>query len=123
MAFNPGFKHVFLLMSIVGLCACGGSSSSSSESGPNTQNTATLTWSAPLVRADDSALSPSELGGYKIYIGSTENDLRLLTTITDASITEYTVTNLANGTHYFAVSAFDADEMESDLTAIGSKTF
>ena len=87
-----------------------------------TGGTATLRWGAPTVRADNSSLSLSELGGYKIYSGSTENNLTLLATITDNSITEYTVTNLQNGLHYFAISAFDTDEMEGALSQVGNKT-
>lgn len=87
-----------------------------------TNNTATLNWTAPTARTDNSSLSLSELGGYKIYSGSSENNLTLLATISDNSITEYTVTNLENGVHYFAVSAFDVDEMESDLSDVGNKT-
>ena len=85
-------------------------------------NMATLSWMAPTSRTDNSPLSILQLGGYKVYSGSSENNLTLIATITDNSITEYTATNLENGVHYFAVLAFDSNELESDLSNVDNKT-
>lgn len=83
---------------------------------------ASLSWVAPSSRSDNSALPLSEIGGYRVYYGPSEDQLVLLASIDDASVTQYTANSLAAGTHYFAVTSYDVQGGESALSNIGGKT-
>ena len=61
----------------------------------------------------DPSVSPN-ISGYKVYYGNSSRSYS--TAITIANQTTYTVTGLANGTYYFAVTAFDASGNESDFS-------
>jgi len=84
--------------------------------------TATLSWVAPVTRIDGSSLSLSELKGYRIYYGINPNSLELLVDLSDPTAVEYVVEGLAEGTHYFAVSAYDSSDIEGEMSAVRSKT-
>ena len=58
--------------------------------------------------------------GYKIYIGSSSRVYGNPVSI--GNQTTYTVSGLSSGTHFFAVTAFDADGNESDFSNEVSKT-
>lgn len=83
---------------------------------------ASLTWAGPSLRSDNSALPLSEIDGYRIYHGPSEDQLALIANIDDASATQYTVDSLTAGTHYFAVTSYDIHGSESALSNIGTKT-
>lgn len=80
-------------------------------------NDATLSWMAPSTREDGTALPSTEIAGYRIYHGPAPDQLTLLATDADATATRYTVQNLVPGVHYFAVSAYDTNGLESALSA------
>ena len=81
---------------------------------------ATLSWQPPVERTDGSPLD--DLSGYRIYFGSTPEGLGQTVTLDNPGLTSYVVENLSQGTWYFAMTAFDAAGLESELSAIGSKT-
>ena len=81
---------------------------------------ATLSWEPPVERTDGSPLE--DLSGYRIYFGNTPEGLGQTVTLDSPGLTSYVVENLSRGTWYFAMTAFDAAGLESDLSAIGSKT-
>jgi hypothetical protein len=82
--------------------------------------TATLSWTAP---ADNSNGSPiTGLAGYNIYYGTDPSNLTKSIEVAGASTTTYTVTGLSAGTYYFAVSAYNAEGVDSSLSNIGQKT-
>lgn len=83
---------------------------------------ATLSWAAPATRSDGSSLPISEIAGYKIYVGTSASDLSLATEITDPYVMEHEFSNLSEGTYYFAVSTYDQDDMESELSTVVSKS-
>jgi len=83
---------------------------------------ATLSWGAPVTRVDGSPLSLSELQGYRIYYGTDPDSLELLIDLSDPTVVEYLVEDLAEGTHYFAVSVYDVAGNESERSAVRSKT-
>lgn len=87
-----------------------------------TQNVgiAALNWTAPTQNTDGSPVS--DLAGYRVYHGTSASALNEVVQLAGAGNTAYTFTQLANGTHYFAVSAYTAGGMESALSAVGSKT-
>ena len=88
----------------------------------NNSGTATLRWVAPTTRQDGSPFSLSELRGYKVYEGTSPANMSQVTTITDPTATNYTFSNLATGTHYFTVTAYDTKAAESSYSNVGSKT-
>ena len=72
----------------------------------------TLSWVAPTRNADGTRLT--ELAGYRVYFGQNSAHLDQMISVR-ASVNQYTLADLANGTWYFAVSAYDADGAESRL--------
>ena len=87
-----------------------------------TTGSATLSWIAPATRIDGSSLSLSEIDGYRIYMGDSESALEPVMDLNDNSITQYTLSNIAVGTHFYSITAYDVDGQESDLSNIVSKS-
>lgn len=86
---------------------------------PVTTGTANLSWLAPTQNTDGSALT--NLAGYRIYHGTNASSLSYAAQV-GASTTSYIYGSLASGTHYFAVSAYNAVGVESALSTVGSKS-
>ena len=111
--------NTLLLLMVMAMAGC-------SDDGGSLDNppaaSASLSWVAPVTRDDGTSLSMAEIAGYKIYMGSNTTDLTLIADITDSYIMEYEVTSLDSGTYYFAVSAYDVDSTESDISNVVSKT-
>ena len=81
---------------------------------------ATLSWVPPTQNADGTALTT--LAGYRIYYGTNPSNLTTSIQLANPGITSYVVGNLASGTYYFAITAYNAAGTESALSAEGSKT-
>lgn len=88
--------------------------------GTGGSGTAVLSWSAPAQNTDGSALT--DLAGYKVYHGTSATSLTDVVQLNGSGTTSYTFTQLSSGTHYFAVSAYNASGVESAKSAVGSKT-
>lgn len=87
-----------------------------------TRGTASLSWAPPAQFTDGSSLNPTtDLAGYRIYRGISPGALEPIAEV-DARTTAFTVEGLAQGTHYFAVTAITLTNSESEYSAIGSKT-
>ena len=82
--------------------------------------TATVNWTPPLDNTDGSVIT--NLAGYKIYYGTTSTNLNQTAQITNVGLTSYILSNLASGTWYFAVTAYDSGGGESALSNIATKT-
>jgi|GEM_PF-426073 len=84
---------------------------------------AQLSWTAPTTRADGTPLTSAELAGYEIYY--TTDDPAVAGTISVASSTaaNYTLSNLAAGNYYFAMSAIDTTGLKSALSAMAPVKF
>ncbi len=80
---------------------------------------ATLTWVAPTENTDGSALT--DLAGYRLYHGTSVNALHDVVQVPGATPGSYTFQQLASGTHYFAIAAYNAAGTESSMSAVGSK--
>jgi len=87
---------------------------------PPSTGSATLSWSSPTARTDGSALT--NLAGYRIYYGTSSGSLSKSITIDNPGVTTYVVENLSSGTYFFAMTAFDAQGVESSRTNPVSKT-
>jgi hypothetical protein len=85
-----------------------------------TTGTATIAWAAPTTNTNGTAVTP--LSGYTIYYGTASNALTKSVVVSGATSTSYTITGLAAGTWYFAMTADAVDGTQSAMSNIGSKT-
>jgi hypothetical protein len=83
-------------------------------------NSATLSWIAPTENEDGSPLS--DLSGYTIHWGSSVSNLPNQDRIPNPGISTYVVSGLNCGTTYFAISAFNSEGLNSELSNIASKS-
>ncbi|WP_303907990.1 fibronectin type III domain-containing protein [Thiohalomonas denitrificans] len=81
-----------------------------------------LSWDPPTARADGAGITPEELGGYKIYYGTSPESMDQVIKIEDRNKTGHVIHNLAPRTYYFAVTAYDRTGRESTISEIVSKT-
>ncbi|MEJ2452536.1 MAG: putative Ig domain-containing protein [Candidatus Thiodiazotropha sp.] len=88
------------------------------EATQSTPPSTTLTWTAPSTRSDGTPISLSEISGYRIYVGDTETSMTAVVDINDHTVTEYTLTDLSAGDHYFSITAYDIDGNESGLSNV-----
>jgi hypothetical protein len=79
--------------------------------------TADLSWVAPTTNEDGSSLT---LASFNIYSGTSPSNLQKIASV-GAGQTTFTVTGLAAGTYYFAVTAVSDTGAESAFSNIGSK--
>jgi hypothetical protein len=84
---------------------------------------ATLTWNAPMTRADGSPLNPAtDLSMYKIYYGTASHTYTQVVNVTNPGTTTITQTlNLPAGTYYFAVTVVDTLGQESNYSNEATK--
>jgi|AGTN01.1.fsa_nt_gi Fibronectin type III domain. len=107
-----------LLIALPLIASCGGSNGGGGEGGTsaaaavNTIGTVTLQWTTPALNVDG---EPMTVAGYKIYYGTESG---VYTNVIDIqNTTTYTVSGLPVGyTYFFAITAYDADRVESDPT-------
>jgi len=88
-----------------------GGSAGGSGSTPAT-GTLSLRWTAPSARSDGSALALSEIGGYKIYYGTSRGNYSGSYDQTNGAATSVTVSNLPTGTYYLVMSTYDTSGRE-----------
>lgn len=82
---------------------------------------ATLMWTAPTERTDNTPLT--NLAGFNIYYGQTSGDYGNKIALNNPGITTYMVDNLSTGTWYFVVTAVDATGLESNPSNQSIKSF
>lgn len=88
--------------------------------------TAVVTWNGPGTNADNTALA--DLAGYRVYLSTTSGSYTsgpVATVTAPASgggTASATVNNLAPGTYYFVVRAYDSSGNESVYSNEASKT-
>jgi hypothetical protein len=73
-----------------------------------------LSWEAPTTNTDGTALT--DLAGYRIYYGSSADNLSQSVQINTVGLQTYVMDDLAPGTWYFAVMAVATDGAESALS-------
>jgi Putative Ig domain len=76
---------------------------------------AELSWVAAATAANGSVAS---VAGYRIHYGTSAASLSHIVEISDAATSTYTVTDLSQGTWYFAVTAYNSANVESTLSAV-----
>jgi hypothetical protein len=80
---------------------------------------ATLSWAAPTLNDDGSALT--DLAGYKLYWGTTPGNYPNSVTINNVSVLTYVVDNLAPGTYEFVATSFNSAGVESRYSGTATK--
>jgi len=81
---------------------------------------ATLSWQLPTENEDGSPLM--DVGGYRIYYGTSAGELSTVIDVPDPQATSFTVSSLARGTHYFALATYNRAGTESEWSDISSKS-
>jgi hypothetical protein len=82
--------------------------------------TATISWIPPTQNTDGSPLT--DLGGYRIYYGTSQTNLAQMAEVDNPGLTSYVVQNLSPATWYFTMRAFRTNGTESEPSNIASKT-
>lgn len=82
--------------------------------------TATISWVPPTQNTDGSPLT--DLGGYRIYYGTSQTNLAQMVELDNPGLTSYVVQNLSPATWYFTMRAFRTNGTESEPSNIASKT-
>lgn len=81
---------------------------------------ATVSWVPPTTYVDGSPMT--DLAGFKVTYGQSPTALTQVVTIASPEITSATIEDLDPGTWYFAVKAYTASNVESDLSVVRQKT-
>lgn len=84
-----------------------------------TSSTATLSWTPPTQNTDGTTLT--DLGGYKIYYGTSSTALNQIVAVNNPGLTAYVIDNLSPATYYFAIKALTTAGVESDYSPVISK--
>lgn len=87
---------------------------------PTGTGQAVVSWTPPTQNTDGSALT--NLAGYRVLYGQSSSALNQSIEISNASMTSYTVTGLAVGAWYFAVTARSTSGAESAQSSVATKT-
>jgi hypothetical protein len=76
--------------------------------------TVTLNWTPPAENADGSFLS--DLAGYRIYSGQSEEDLEHRETVSNPGLSSYVIDELREHELFFAITAMNSSGAESPLS-------
>ncbi len=82
----------------------------------------TLSWIAPVEREDGTPISMSEISGYRVYYGNVKGNYTNQVVINNSADMQVTLKNLAAGTYYIVVTAYDNDGRESAYSQEKSAT-
>jgi hypothetical protein len=75
---------------------------------------ATVSWTPPTTRTDGSPLT--DLAGFRLRYGNSAGNYPNTINIANPGVTTYQVENLAQGTYYFVIAAYDSNDLESSYT-------
>ena len=103
------------------LNGCGSSGGGSGVSVvPKGDGTALVSWTPPTENTDNTTLT--DLAGFKIYYGTFPGEYDQTITINNPGVTSYLVEDLGAADWFFAMTAFNSSEIESDYSAEVFKT-
>jgi hypothetical protein len=85
----------------------------------SSSGSATLSWTPPTRNTNGSTLS--NLAGYRIYYGTSANNLTRTVQLSNAGLTRYVVSDLSAATWYFSVRAYSSSGAESTNSKTASK--
>lgn len=89
------------------------------SSATGSTSSATLSWSAPTQNEDGSPLT--DLAGYRVHYGTSASNLGMRVDVGNPATTSVVVQDLAQGTWYFAISAYNHQGAESSRSNVVSK--
>ena len=121
------FKKILIAVSmVIQLAGCGGGDSSTDSLAPSdfsaspavTVSSATLTWVAPVARADGTPFSLADIGGYRVYYGETEGDYPNSIDVPDGTAVGTVLKDLPPGANYFVVTTYDTAGRESEYSDV-----
>jgi hypothetical protein len=95
------------------------SSGSGGTTAPTT-GSATVTWQPPT--ANTNGTSITNLAGYVIEYGKSASTMSTTVKVANPGLTSYVVENLAAGTYYFGVTAYNSAGQTSSVSNVASKT-
>ncbi|MFV2058014.1 MAG: hypothetical protein ACC707_16230 [Thiohalomonadales bacterium] len=111
------FTVLFILFFSFYISACGGDNGSEGGGSPVNIGTKSISvgWEITETRVNGDLLKLSAIGGYKLYVTTNSSVIpaRPHTTITDASITSYTLNDLSPATYYIYLTTYDINGDES----------
>jgi hypothetical protein len=74
----------------------------------------TLGWVAPTQNSNGTPITG--LSGYKIHYGTASQDYTQVVSLANPSLSRYVMDSLSSGTYYFAITAYNAQGIESPLS-------
>lgn len=80
---------------------------------------ATVNWTAPTLNTDNSTLT--DLAGYRIYYGTSAQSLTQVLQLANPGLASAVIDNLSPATWYFAMTAYNAANVESARSTVVSK--
>ena len=83
---------------------------------------ATISWTAPVARADGSPMSLAEIGGYRVYYGASKGKYPNRVDVSDSTAVQLTINQLPAGTYYFVMTTYDDAGRESVFSPVLVKT-
>jgi Putative Ig domain len=98
----------------------GSSSGSGGSGGTTTTGAATVNWHPPTQNTNGSTIT--NLAGYTIEYGTNKSNLTSSVKLANPGLTSYVIENLAAGTYYFGVTAYNSAGGTSTVSSIVSKT-
>lgn len=110
-------------ITVTGTAASSGSGGTSGGSGGTTTATtgsATVNWHPPTANTNGTVIT--NLAGYVIEYGNSASNLSKTVKLTNPGLTSYMLENLAAGTYYFAVTAYNSAGETSSVSNVASKT-
>jgi hypothetical protein len=81
-----------------------------------------LSWTAPVARADGTPLSLADIAGFRIYYGDSAGSYPHSLNIADGTVQAATVTDVPSGTYHVVMTTYDVDGRESGYSADITKT-
>ena len=90
---------------------------------PETINTgsASLTWTAPVTRADGTPLSLADIDGFYIYYGESEGSYPNRVDLDDGTAQAVTLNDIPVGTYYMVMTTYDVNGRESSYSSVVEK--
>jgi fibronectin type III domain protein len=79
-----------------------------------TSTSVTLSWQPPTQNSNGSPIT--DLAGYVIHYGTASAAYTQLAKVQNAGLTRFVLDNLAKGTYYFAITAYNSKGLESELS-------
>ena len=108
-----------VIMFTLFVTACGGGSGGEANDTGNV-GTASLSWTPPTTNTDGTTLL--DLAGYNIYYGMVNGSYPNKVVVNTFGVSSYLIENLASGTHFFVIRAYDNSGNESADSNVASKT-